>query len=287
MKTILPLLAVAEGKYTVLTVGDSWGDTGPTYKIIGDAFDKRSVPVDNKNRAVGGTTACGWADMTKSKKTGTKFAKGQAVVNAIEEEFGSTGPDFLWYTLGGNDMADNNEHHACLEKAKSDSDAQKCVKTCSDIAKKCTKSLLDPVFAKFPNTKVLQINYDVPCESALCESLIVNSFMGGKYCNGDKHCQNSLGVYWSSVYVEQLQKEYADKPYTGLNIFGTVQQANGISGASPGHPVLEKDAGDCKVAHNILCIHPAHGTPMATAIGEQFWIQFFSKYVTTGNSTMV
>lgn len=61
MKQFVPLLALAEGTYTVLTIGDSWGDTGPTYKIIKDVFDKHGVAVDSKNRAIAGTTACGWA----------------------------------------------------------------------------------------------------------------------------------------------------------------------------------------------------------------------------------
>jgi len=50
---------------------------------------------------------------------------------------------------------------------------------------------------------------------------------------------------------------------------------------------MDQDAGDCKVLHEILCIHPTYGTKMATAIGEQFWLQFFSKYVTAGNATIV
>jgi len=278
------LLAVAEGTHTVLTVGDSWGDTGPTYRVIKQAFDKRDVAVDSKNRAIAGTTACQWASWTKSKKSGATFAKGQALVNAAEEEFGADGPEFLWYTLGGNDMAQSDTVHACLKTAQSDSDAEACVKATSDVAKSCTKELLDPFFKRFPKAKVLQINYDVPCESTLCDLTVVNSFMGGAYCKSDKTCQNKLGVYWSSVYVEQMHKEYAvSNPgaYTGLNIFGTVQQANGIPGAAPGKPVLDQDAGDCKVVDEILCIHPTYGTKMATAIGEQFWLQFFSKYVST------
>merc|ERR1711988_1697937 len=120
------------GTHTVLTFGDSWGDTGPTYKIIKQAFDKRSVPVDSKNRAIGGTTACGWASETKSRKTSATF---------------------VWYTLGGNDMADSNEHHECLKKANTESDAQACVKAASDVAKACTEQLLEPFFKKFPKSK--------------------------------------------------------------------------------------------------------------------------------------
>merc|ERR1712232_383415 len=99
---------------------------GPTYKIIKDVFDKNGVAVDSKNRAIGGTTACEWAGKTKSDKTKTTFSAGQALVNAAEEEFGEDGPDFVWYTLGGNDMADSSEHHSCLKKAKSDRSSGVC-----------------------------------------------------------------------------------------------------------------------------------------------------------------
>merc|ERR1719238_1926683 len=148
-------VTVTQATYTVLTIGDSWGDVGPTYKIIKDAFDKNGVAVDSKNRAIVGTTACGWASKTKSDKTKTTFNAGEALINAAVEEFGDQGPDFVWYTLGGNDLADDGEHHACLKQASNDDEAKACVKTSSDKAKACTKSLLDPFFQKFPNSKLL------------------------------------------------------------------------------------------------------------------------------------
>ena len=77
-----------------------------------------------------------------------------------------------------------------------------------------------------------------------------------------------------------LQKTYAQPQYTGLNIFGTAQEVNGNTQASPRFPDLDSDAGDCGITSNIMCIHPAYGTKMSTAIGEQFWKQFFGKHVT-------
>lgn len=282
-----PLLAVAQGTYTVLTIGDSWGDTGPTYKIIKDVFDKNGVAVESKNRAIGGTTACEWASKTKSDKTSTTFKAGEALINAAEEEFGESGPDFVWYTLGGNDLAFDGDKASCLKNAKTDDEAKVCMKTSSDKAKACTEQLLEPFFAKFPNSKLMQCNYDVPCENKLCHSIIDGSFMGGAYCNGNKRCDNELGVYWSSIYVGQLKKQYAEPQYTGLDIFGTVQAANGVPNAAPGKPNLDEDSGECGITKEILCIHPAYGTKMASAIGDQFWLQFFSKHVSTSNITTV
>lgn len=274
-----PLVAVASGTYTVLTFGDSWGDTGPTYKVIKQQFDKYGVEVDSKNRAIGGTQACEWAAKTKSDKTSATFEAGQSLVNAAEEEFGEQGPDFVWYTLGGNDLAFDSDKAACLKAASNDDDAKACMKASSDKALACTRQLLEPFFARFPNSKVMQNNYDVPCENRLCHSIIDGGFLGGDYCKGDKFCDNTLGYYWSTIYVQQLRTIYPEPQYTGLDIFGTVQQANGIEGASPGNPNLHEDSGDCGITHEILCIHPAYGTKMADAIGEQFWAQWLSKYV--------
>jgi len=52
-----------------------------------------------------------------------------------------------------------------------------------------------------------------------------------------------------------------------------VQAANNVPDAAPGKPNLQYDSGDCAITHELLCIHPAHGTKMATAIGDQFWDQ--------------
>lgn len=284
----LTVLGAVEATYTVLSIGDSWGDTGPTYKIIADAFKKNGVDAIVKNRAIGGTTACEWSAKTKSDKSSTKFNAGEAMINAAKEEFGDAGPDFIWYTAGGNDLVFDNVYHSCLSDAKTDADAKLCVKTSSDKAKACTAQMFDPFFKAFPNTKVMQCNYDVPCENKLCDSLIVNSFVGGAWCAGDKFCINSLGLYWAEIYTQQLQKEYPQPQYTALNIFGTVQQANGIEGASPGHPVLDRDSGGCNaMTEEIMCIHPKYGSKMATAIGNTFWDMYFSQHVSSGNVTSV
>lgn len=289
-----PLVAVAQGTYTVMTFGDSWGDTGPTYKVIDDAFKKNNVAVDSKNRAVGGTQACQWASETKSRKNPkTTFKAGEALAVAAEEEFGEVGPDFVWYTLGGNDLAFDDAKASCLKKIPKYTDglisdeAKNCMKTSSDKAMACTEQLFAPFFKKFPNSKLMQCNYDVPCESKLCHSVVDGSFMGGDYCGGNKYCDNQIGIYWGEVYVQQLRKKYSEPQYTGLDIFGTVQAANGVEGAAPGKPNLHEDSGDCGLTHEILCIHPAHGTKMATAIGDQFWEQFFSKHVAASNITSV
>ena len=61
---------------------------------------------------------------------------------------------------------------SCLKAAKNDDEAKTCMKASSDKAKACTESLLEPFFKRFPNSKPMQCNYDVPCENS---SLTVHS----------------------------------------------------------------------------------------------------------------
>ena len=62
---------------------------------------------------------------------------------------------------------------------------------------------------------------------------------------------------------------------TGLDILGTVQQAGAVAGAKVGQPVLDQGSPCALMAE---CVHPAPGTPGATAVGEAFWSLYFSKH---------
>ena len=67
--------------------GDSWGDTGPTWKTIRDVFARNGRVADVRSAAVGGTTACGWADDPDSLA--------DAAASLFPEL--PDGPDFVWY----------------------------------------------------------------------------------------------------------------------------------------------------------------------------------------------
>ena len=91
---LLSMLLVAAARAepnatTVLVFGDSWGDTGPTWQTIRDAFARRNRTADVRSAAVGGTTACGWAPSSLVNAS-----------RALFPELAETGPDFVWFTAG-------------------------------------------------------------------------------------------------------------------------------------------------------------------------------------------
>merc|ERR1719219_3113242 len=100
-----------------------------------------------KSSAIGGTTACEWA-----------ARKGSLSLEAATL-FPPNGPDFVWYTLGGNDIA-SSAYQNCLLKAKTEEEIQKCNTEEVEIISNCTNGLLDDFFSKFPKSKVMQCFYD-------------------------------------------------------------------------------------------------------------------------------
>lgn len=229
-------------------------------------FQRHGVSTaDVRSAAKGGTTACGWA------------ADPQAMVKAAQQQFPELpdGPDLVWYTLGGNDMGDDGEWHSCSGQARSMEEQYACMQTVTDKIIGCTSSMFDEYWKAFPKSKVMQCNYDVPCESGFCMSFFDHGFMGN-YCGSNFTCMNTCAQHWERIHVGKLQTMYPEPRYTGLLIGGTVQKAAGIPGADVGKPVLDQGA-PCNMMAQ--CIHPRYGSAAATAIGEAFWDLFFSKHV--------
>ena len=79
--------------------GDSQGDVGPTYKVVEDQLKKYGRAGTVVNAAIGGTLSCGWAKDP------------DAVAKAATRAFGILGPDLVWLTVGGNDMAADSKYH--------------------------------------------------------------------------------------------------------------------------------------------------------------------------------
>jgi len=203
------------------------------------------------------------------------------MVKAAKQQFPELpeGPEFVWYTLGGNDMGDDGEFHGCTSNAKSMAENYKCFQTATDKILACTRSMLDEYWKAFPKSKVMQCNYDVPCENAFCLAFFVHGFMGN-YCGNNITCINTCADHWQDIYVGNLSQVYKEPRYTGLKIAGAVQKAAGIPGADVGKPVLSQ-GGPCNMMDQ--CIHPHYGSKAATVIGDAFWDLFFSKYVRAGN----
>lgn len=262
----LAIFALAEGSnITVLVFGDSWGDLGPSYREVQDMFTRHGVNnADVRSAAIGGTTACGWAKDS------------QAIVKAARQKFPElpNGPDFVWYTAGGNDMGYDDDFHSCSAGARSMDDQYACMQTATDRIIGCTSSMFDAHWKAFPSSKVMQCNYDVPCEDLYCRDVFVHNFLGS-HCGGNITCLNTCAVHWEHIYVGKLQTVYPEPRYTGLLIGGAVQKAAKVPGADVGKPVLDV-GGPCDMMAE--CIHPKYGTAAATAVGEAFWDLYFSKY---------
>ena len=129
--------------------------------------------------------------------------------------------------------------------------------------------MLDYYFSKYPNSKVMQCGYDIPCELGEC------AFQPRvPYCAGNISCSNICTVHWQGPLMDPLKAKY--KGYTGLNILGTVQKAGGVAGADVGKPVMDQGS-PCDLMTS--CVHPKYGKPGATAIGEAFWDLYFSKHI--------
>jgi hypothetical protein len=270
---VFALAASAAAKtYTVLTFGDSWGQLGPSWKVIRDAFKKNGVPAEVKSSAVSATTACQWA------------VNGNALVRAAKNKFPhlTDGPDFVWYTAGGNDMIYDLAFGRCTKRAKSIEAAEVCTDTATKKVLKCTEKLLDNYWKAFPKSQVMQDNYDVPCENRACWGMDAG-YMGA-YCGKNITCLNTMAQHWVNDYIGALQKKYPQPQYTAVHIEGVGQALEGDVKASVGKVDVDR-SGVCD--QMLMCVHPRYGSKYATAVGDAFWNLFFSKYTTKDDTTVV
>ena len=259
---LIGLLGARAAGLRVLVFGDSQGDTGPTAQTLADTLAEHNVSAKVVNKAVGGTLACGWAQDP------------DALSKAAESAFPLRGPDLVWYTAGGNDLANDEAYHRCLDGATTDDDAAACAAASVARFMPCTQMLFDNLWAKYPAAQVGQYGYEAPCMDGDCLAASAE-FLGGSYClsryqgGTPQNCILRLLQYVQSIYVDALQAATPKPKFTGINLLGAVQQASGVPGASAGH--LNVTGGGAKCAWTTACVHPTYGTPTAKAIGRAFW----------------
>ena len=240
---------------TVLVFGDSWGQLGPSWHAITDMFAKQGVAATVQSAAKGGTRACQWA------------ADPDSLARAARDAFGDAGPQFVWYTAGGNDL-EAKPYQDCTRQASNIDKALSCLRHATDAINRCTETLLTRLWAAFPSTEVMQCGYDIPCEAgSQCLGVMESRNF---FCGHNVTCQNFGNVQWQPMLLE-LEHKFPGK-YTGLNILGTVQQAAGVPGASVGQPVLDRGS-PCGLM--TYCVHPTYGQAGASAIGDAFWELYF------------
>lgn len=258
--------------YTVLTFGDSWGQIGPSWRVIRDVFRKHGVDVTVRSAAISGTTACQWAMDPASM---VQMARLQFPTHL-------EGPDFVWYTAGGNDMIYNNSFADCTRNAKTIEEAEQCTDSTTQAVRSCTEKLFDRYWKSFPKSQIMQVNYDVPCENRACESMDAGFL--GSFCGTNITCLNTMAVNWVNHYIGALAEKYPEPQYTAVHIEGTGQMVEGDVKAHVGVPDIDR-SGVCDKM--VACVHPLYGSKYATAIGDAWWDLFFSKYVTKDNSTVI
>jgi hypothetical protein len=265
--TLCGSVVSSAGELSVLVVGDSFGDTGPTYHALEDTFKKNGVAATVKSTAVGGTTACHWA----SQEDGMKL------VNDAKKQFPNAahGPDYMWFTLGANDQWSDGDFQTCLKNAKGGAyqDALDCAPAEVDRLVGCAATMLENYWAEFPKSKVLFTGYDIPCYSALCDLSFTHVFYG-KLCGNDISCSNRFGGDVQKLYSDALTKRFEGKPFTAGSFMGAAQKAAGIAGADVGKPVIDQGA-ECD--YTAWCVHPKYGTPAGDAWTDAFWDKYFSK----------
>ena len=128
---IFPSSAAAAKNVTVLVVGDSWGALGPNWKELQDMFARHGVGAEVKSAARSGTTACQWASNAAIIKTAA-----QQLFPDVSVGPNATGPDFVWYTLGGNDLVDKN-YENCSNSAKNITEQLACMDTVTKRVTDC------------------------------------------------------------------------------------------------------------------------------------------------------
>lgn len=242
---------------TILVFGDSWGSLGPSWHELVDVFAKHKIPATVKSSAVGGTRACQWA------------SEPQAINLAAAKQFPDQPVDYVWYTAGGNDLV-NKWYVACSEGAKTYEEAIQCMKHAMINVNNCTETLLSEFLSPgaHPDSKVLQVGYDLPCEVGRCATDPRFAF-----CGTNKTCQNSGTVAWQPMLLEPMAEKFPTQ-YTGINILGTVQKAGGVAGAATGKPVIDTGS-PCGLM--TACVHPRYGGAGATAVGDAMWDLYFSR----------
>lgn len=277
----LNVIAAAHSKaLNVLVFGDSQGDVGPTYQELNKVFAAHGVNATVENAAVGGTLACGWFNDDND-----------AITTASRSAFHLEAPDLVWFTAGGNDMAEDKKAHACYKLASDLNDAKACMDAAVGRMIGCTTGLFDNLWTTFPYVKIGQYNYmatqmDEDCGGENCLESSAQ-FIGGSYCldthaGGPTECMLTLLEYFQTIYVDAIQAMYPAPQYTGMNILGSTQMANDVPGASISELNVTGAGAKCEMM--ISCVHPMYGTSAADIMGQGWWDQWLSA-VTSENET--
>jgi len=267
----LGLVCGAAAEIKVMVFGDSFGELGPSYRALQDMFDQHDVAATVKNAAVGGTRACEWAGQQN----------GMQMVNKAKGLFGYASPDYVWYTLGANDIWADSEFQNCMQSAvgKDVSVVEQCLSDFNSKLFDCHSILFDNFYKAYPNAKIVQHGYEIPCASSLCLRTVVGKFSGG-YCGSNITCSNSFLQEWNAKHLDGLQARYPKPAYTAAPLIGAAQKASKVPGADYNKPVVTASV---RCDWETACVHPSYNTPAGQAWADGMW-EFYWSHVTPSPS---
>merc|ERR1719282_55268 len=127
-------------------------------------FARKGVKAIVKNVAIGGTRACQWSETPTS------------LADKAREIF-PDGLDFVWYTLGGNDLLDD-DYLYCHTNAKNFKASLDCLHAATAKITLCSSTLLWHLWHEFSNTNVVQCGYDLPCSENECNPIVRFPYCG-------------------------------------------------------------------------------------------------------------
>ena len=242
LKTLaLASMATVSMAADIVVFGDSWGTFGRNQ--FAARAEQDGLTVDN--RAIGGTTAAFFARPVNQNN----------LRDAVRE---NEDAKFVWLTIGGNDA---------LPKMALRQPIEEIIAT----AVNDTLTFVDPLLNDTPNIVVVGFGYEqLDWTSPLCAAMAQAIFWE---CDGrpvDPVCVNTIQF----ALQEAIDRLEAARPgrFFSVNLYGSMQVAAGVSGASVGSPVMTEYASGSYMND---CIHlNAAGY---TVVFDALWDEFFTK----------
>jgi lysophospholipase L1-like esterase len=236
----LACMASVASAADIVVFGDSWGTFGRNQFAARAAQDGLTVD----NRAIGGTTAAFFARPINQNN----------LRDAVRD---NEDAKFVWLTIGGNDA---------LPKMALRQPVEEIIQT----AVNDTQTFLDPLFEDNENIVVVGFGYEqLDWTSPLCAAIARAVFWE---CSGvplDPVCVNQVQFNLQEA-MDRLAAIYPR--FYSVNLYGSMQVAAGVNGASVGNPVLTEYA-DASYMND--CIHL--NSAGYTVVFDALWDEFFTK----------
>jgi len=182
----------------------------------------------------------------------------QALKNALDARPNVT---TVWLSIGGDDFLEGSPIISSLPPIPG-IDPQWVLN--KDMLPR-TEKLLEAAWAAHPHVSIAMFGYELLDwdGSSFCQGFEYEEFSRFE-CPGEQQRNVSCATHAQArllqfEYVDALQRKYgATRPFQGLNLLGTLQQAGGVPDATPGHPNFDYYSPDEYVRQEGMpwgCVH--------------------------------